>query len=227
MANIIGEPLSKFVQDQIKKRQEVQGSGVNSYRTPEQISYLNSKTAWIKMASAVEISTKRLEAEGLRSGFNEAGLAKYAVLFDGTSRLDGKILTPRGSVLGKNGIWDYYDGAYSVNASKSGNISEFGLTPMPGIESVDIKCINRGSTKKASVKMKCYTPEQFKIIDLLYLRIGYTMFIEWGWNPYFDNNGNLKSDYFTLIEDSDGFFNPIWKIIIFLYKGFFVTIIFK
>jgi hypothetical protein len=211
MANIIGEPLPQFVQDQIKKRQEVQGSGVSSYRTPEQISYLNSKTAWIKMASAVEISSKRIEAEGLHPDFNGPGLAKYAVLFDGTSRLDGKILTPRGSVLGKNGIWDYYDGAYSVNASKSGNISEFGLTPMPGIESIDIKCMNRGSIKQATVKVKCYTPEQFKIIDLLYLRMSYTVFLEWGWAPYFDNNGKLQTDYHTLIESPDGFFNPKWK----------------
>lgn len=211
MANVIGEPLLKFVQDQIETRQKAQGSGVASYRTPEQISYLNSKTAWIKMASAVEVSSKRIEAEGLRSDFNESGLAKYAVLFDGVSRLNGKELIPRGSVFGKNGIWDYYDGAYSVSANKNENVSEFGLAPMPGIESVDIKCINRGSTKKASVKLKCYTPEQFKIIDLLYLRIGYTMFIEWGWAPYLDNNGNLKSDYFTLIEDPDGFFSPKWK----------------
>jgi hypothetical protein len=211
MANIIGEPLSQFVQDQIKTRQEVQGSGVSSYRTPEQISYLNSKTAWVKMASAVEISSKRIEAENLHPDLNGTGLAKYAVLFDGTSRLNGKILTPRGSVLNKNGIWDSYDGAYTVNASQTGNVSEFGLTPMPGIENVDIKCINRGSTKKATVKIKCYTPEQFKIIDLLYLRIGYTMFIEWGWNPYFDNSGKLQTDYHTLIEASDGFFDSKWK----------------
>ena len=209
MANIIGEPLSKVVQDQIKIRQETQGSGVVSYRTPEQIAYLNSKTAWVKMASAVEISTKRLEAEKLKNLKGDE-LAKYAVLFDGTSKLNGQVLTPRGSVLGENGIWGD-NGAYTVNASSNGSISEFGLTPMPGIESVDIKCINRGSTKKATVKLKCYTPEQFKIIDLLYLRIGYTMFIEWGWAPYFNNKGNLNSDYFTLIEDPDGFFNPKWK----------------
>jgi len=211
MASIIGEPLPGFVQKQIEKRQEVQGSGVSSYRTPEQISYLNSKTAWVKMASAVEVSTKRIEAEGLNSDLNGPGLAKYAVLFDGISRLSGKTLTPRGSVLNKNGIWDSYDGAYTVNASQTGNVSEFGLTPMPGIESVDIKCMNRGSVKQATVKIKCYTPEQFKIIDLLYLRMSYTVFLEWGWAPYIDNSGNLQTNYATLIEASDGFFDPKWK----------------
>jgi hypothetical protein len=213
MANIIGEPLSQYVQNQIKKRQETHGSGVSSYRTPEQIAYLNSKTAWIKMASAVEVSTKRIESEKLHINFHGSYLAKYAVLFDGVSRLpDGSTkLIPRGSVLGKNGIWDSYDGSYTVNASTDTNISEFGLVPMPGIESVDIKCINRGSVKKATVKLKCYSPEQFKIIDLLYLRIGYTMFIEWGWAPYFDNNGTLQSDYFSLIEAEDGFFSQKWK----------------
>jgi hypothetical protein len=162
------------------------------------------------MASAVEVSTKRIEAEGLSSDLNGTGLAKYAVLFDGTSKLNGKVLTPRGSVLGENGIWGK-NGAYTVNASSNGSISEFGLTPMPGIESVDIKCMNRGSTKQATVKLKCYTPEQFKIIDLLYLRMSYTVLLEWGWAPYFDNSGNLKSDYHTLIEDPSGFFDPKWK----------------
>jgi len=213
MANVIGEPLSGFVKNQIKKRQEIQGSGVTSYRSSKEIAYLNSKTAWIKMASAVEISSDRINAELLHIDFHGSYLARYAILFDGVSRLpkDSKELIPRGSTPGKNAIWNLYDGAYTVNASKSSKVSEFGLVPMPGIESVDIKCINRGSIKKATVKLKCFSPEQFKIIDLLYLRIGYTMFIEWGWAPYFSNDGTFNSNYHTLIEAEDGFFAQKWR----------------
>jgi hypothetical protein len=205
MADIVGEPISSIIAQQINERQKAHGSGVpGNPREPKYHAYLNSKTAWIKLASAVEVTPGRLSSEGLSGEFSYEGLAKYAVLFDGTSRLEGTTLRPRGTFDGKNNIWDKYDGAYGTG--------EFGLTPMPGIESADIQCLNRGSIKKATVQIKCYSPEQFKILDLLYLRIGYTVLLEWGWSPYLDNSGTLQKDYFTLTEQgSGGFFDSSWK----------------
>ncbi len=228
MANIIGEPLSEYVYSQINARQKAHGSGTSgNYRTPEQIAYLNSKTAWVKMASGVMVTPKRLLDEkdsanhSINSGYAWDILAQNFVLFGGISEYikgtgsnDG-YLKPRGT-YNSNNIYGWNTGTYSVNPYSTKSYSptgEFGLAPMPGIESVDIKCQNRGSTKKVSVKLKCYTPEQFKVIDLLYLRIGYTMFIEWGWAPYLDNNDTLIHDYATLMESSgQGFFNKeYWK----------------
>ena len=223
MANIIGEPLASYVYNQIKTRQKIHGSGTfNNPRTPEYISYLNSKTAWVKMASGVRVTPERLKNETDSHGHsinpNNAwdALAKNYILFSGISRLINDKLQPRGtSNNGANNIYGWYDGTYNVNPFATSNdiTGEFGLTPMPGIESVDVKCQNRGSIKKASVKLKCYSPEQFKIIDLLYLRIGYTMFIEWGWAPYMKDSDTLVSDYATLIErESTGFFDyDYWK----------------
>ena len=71
---------------------------------------------------------------------------------------------------------------------------------MPGIIDASVKCENRGSIKKATVNIKCYSPEQFRILEVLYLRLGYTLFLEWGWSNYLDNDGKLHSDYSTLIE---------------------------
>jgi len=224
MANIIGEPLSGYVAEQIKARQKVHGSGtLNNPRTPEYLAYLNSKTAWVKMASSVTVTPDRLKNEtdsagnSINSTYEGVNLAKKFILFSGISELEGGKLKPRGTYSpGDNNIYGWNTGTYSVNpfsTSTSSPTGEFGLTPMPGIESVDVKCQNRGSIKKVSVKLKCYSPEQFKIIDLLYLRIGYTMFIEWGWAPYLDNSGNLVKDYPTLIEQSgQGFFDvDYWK----------------
>ena len=56
VGNIVGEPFKKYVNDQIKTRQEVYGSGFNNSRTPEQINYLNSKLSWVKMASSVIVN---------------------------------------------------------------------------------------------------------------------------------------------------------------------------
>ena len=65
---------------------------------------------------------------------------------------------------------------------------------MPGITSADIKYRNRGSVRETTVNIKAYNKTQFNIIDLLYLRLGYTVLLEWGWAPYIDNSGNIKND---------------------------------
>ena len=215
MSKTVGDIINPIIQKQIQIRQKAHGLGSSPLdpRSPESHSYLNSKTSWVKMASGVNITAERLKKEGLKEGFSWEGLAKYAVLFGGLSRLEDTTLIHRGDTDGKNNIWDYYDGSYNVNASfTTQETSEFGLVPMPGIESVDVKCLNRGSIKEANVKIKCYSPEQFQIIDLLYLRIGYTMFIEWGWSPYLNNDNELIADYHTLIEQKEwGFFDKKWQ----------------
>ena len=208
MPNIIGEQIPKYVSTQINKRQEAHGSGQDGKeRTPEQISYLNSKTAWVKLASGVSLNSKRAGDELIESKFADAQLAKKHVLFNGTSGLSNTLQTD----LNGNQYYpleqrNTFNDKYNVNATTTG-FSEFGYVPMPGIESAEIKCMNRGSIKRATVKIKCYSPEQFHILDLLYMRIGYTMLLEWGNSLYLDNDGKLQEMGFTLVEDPDGFFS--------------------
>ena len=180
MPNIIGEPFLDYVNNQIDDRQTVHGS---KSRTSDQLAYLNSKTAWVKLASSVKINDKFQNKEGFKLN---GELAKEYVLFSGFSSLNGSTLSPREKVFDK----------YS---SKS-----FGLVPMPGIVDASVKCENRGSIKKATVNIKCYSPEQFRILEVLYLRLGYTVFLEFGWSSYLDG-GTLKNTSSTLIETE--FFN--------------------
>ena len=183
MPNIIGEPFLDYVNNQINDRQTVHGS---KSRTSDQLAYLNSKTAWVKLASSVKIDgTFKSTDPEIKSGGWDA-LAKEYVLFSGFSSLNGSTLLPREKVFDK----------YS---SKS-----FGLVPMPGIVDASVKCENRGSIKKATVNIKCYSPEQFRILEVLYLRLGYTVFLEFGWSSYLDG-GTLKNTSSTLIETE--FFN--------------------
>ena len=69
MANLLGEPYDDYVSSQIKARQRVYGS---KNRTIEQISYLNSTNAWIKLASGVSIDKTRLAI--LRQNNNQMAL---------------------------------------------------------------------------------------------------------------------------------------------------------
>jgi hypothetical protein len=214
MPNIIGEPFKNYVAQQINARQKAHGSGTNgTSRTPEQITYLNSKTAWVKLASGIKINDTRVQTEGIRPDLAWGQLARNYILYGGVSSLQEGYLKQRGTYSDANNVWDYIKGTYNVSARTTGNKStgEYGLSPMPGIVGAEIKSLNRGSIKRAEVTIKCYTPDQFQIIDLLYLRLGYTMFLEWGWSPYLDNSGKLVSNYTTLIESENGFFSDKWK----------------
>ena len=215
MANIIGEPFKSYVKKQITARQKAHGSGVDGNpRTPDYLSYLNSNTSWVKLASGISIDSARVTKEGLSSlGYTGDTLAKRHVLFSGMSDLyESDKLKQRGtnSDLSQN-ITDSHWGMYNVTATN--NPSEYGLTPMPGITSAEIKSLNRGSIKRATVNIKCYNPEQFKIIDLLYLRIGYTVFLEWGNTLFLDSNkpnNPITTQPYTLIEHENGFFSKKW-----------------
>ena len=177
---LLGEPIRPEVAKQINLRQKKHG--ITAGRDSETYRYLNTKTAWIKLASSVKIN-------------DSSDIAKANVLFGGVSSLSGNVLNQRTKTFGSTeGSYDY---------KNSGN---FGYIPMPGLISAEIKCLNRGSIKKATVELKVQSADQFDTIEKLYLRLGYTVLLEWGWGTYFDNDGKLQTNYYTLTEDPNGFF---------------------
>ena len=189
---IIGEEIEGYVQNQITARQTLHGSGVGhtgNLRTDKQINLLNSNTSWIKLASGVSISkSNRLTELGLPTSLIGMGLAKNNILFSGTSKLI-------------NGQLEQREGFLPRDANSSYTYGSFGFSPMPGIISADIKTLTRGSLKKATVKLIANNKQQFDIIDLLYMRLGYTVLFEWGNSIYTTNGKDKKTLGNTLIED--------------------------
>ena len=51
---------------------------------------------------------------------------------------------------------------------------------MPGILSATIEHLSNGTICRATIKVKAYNRTQFEIIDTLYLRLGYSLLLEWG-----------------------------------------------
>jgi hypothetical protein len=213
---LIGDQIPGYVQEQIKARQRTHGSGVLSDRTDQQLAYLNSKTAFIKLASGVSVSETKLQDMGYPQDFIKnnkgMGLAKNHVLFGGYSTFEPitkkeGILNQRDTFLGKNGAYEGY--------------TDWGIIPMPGIESIEVKSLTRGSLKKATVKLTAQNRDQLAILDLLYLRLGYTVMIEWGWGIYLKNpkpgetdetlkSGTVEKMYTSIIEDlENGFFKKV------------------
>jgi hypothetical protein len=184
MSKIVGEEIPSYVAQQINERQAAQGKTKN--RTDQDMLYLNARTSWIKLASGVN-----------KDG--SSNLAQSNILFNGVSLGGGddNALEQKQSFRSK---YNYGPTKYNYG------VSEYGYQPMPGIVSADIRCMNRGSIKRATVQIKAFTPEQFNTLDELYLRIGYTMFLEWGHSIYLKNDGSLEKMGYTLIEADKGFF---------------------
>lgn len=200
---IIGEKLPGYVIDQINQRQSsnLHGSGVNTeFRTANQLNVLNSNTSWVKLASGVSITdSQRLKDIGFTQTEAEAnlrlGLAKRNILFGGVASLVDVNGRPFDKLQQREGF-------LPRDPNSSYTYGSYGFSPMPGIESVDIKTLNRGSIKKATVKLKANNKQQFGIIDLLYMRLGYTVLLEWGNSLFIDNESGRKTILrSTLIED--------------------------
>lgn len=191
------------VQKQLKARQTAISQRTQFQGNSTTIQYLNSRNAWIKMSSSVNIVTPGGDPNGT------SDLAKSYVLQGGILASDGK---PRVGVGG--GI----DQAYSTQ-SPSGQIYQRGLRPMPGITSVDIKSKSAyGSLREIVVNFQCWDIKQLEDLELLYMRPNYSVLVEWGWLPYLKaNNEGLPVGIETNIQYYDKLFKDtppketIWK----------------
>jgi len=174
------------VQKQIKKRQD---SIYN--RTPQTIQYYNSRNAWIRMTSSVEVND------------DKGALANKNILLGGILSNDKKL---------RSGIGNS-DQAYST-VTTGGVLNRFGIRPMPGITSIDVKSKSAyGSLREVTVNFQCWDIRQLEELELLYMRPGYTVLIEWGWTPYLDNDGELQTnvDFYDSVLKADKTKEQIWK----------------
>jgi LAS superfamily LD-carboxypeptidase LdcB len=230
--NILGEEFKKYVFDQIDVRQSIHGAGGQSSllnRDPKYLNYLNNRNAWVKMASGISLVDKidgeklpekltglsRLQSISNDLGdsssniilkkYNSTGLAKNFVLFNTLSNLNFEKGNQKfENYTFRSGIQRSQESWLDVDSSYGFGGTAMGFQPTPGIIDVSIDCVNRGSIRKATVTLKAYNRYQFSIIEMLYLRLGYTMMLEWGWDKYAVKNGNdydIQDTGNTIIED--------------------------
>ena len=184
MANIIGEGFNDYVINQITQREIIHGA---VFRNNQQLSYLNSNTAYVKLMSSVDIKeTDRFLDKSLKASIESIGLgsnlAKNLVLFGGVYNADKNRLNS-GITTGNSVINGF---AYGFGGN------EFGVSPMPGIENASVEALNRGSLRKASITITAHNRLQFEMIETLYLRLGFTVLLEWGHTIYVDNSGKIQ-----------------------------------
>jgi LAS superfamily LD-carboxypeptidase LdcB len=198
--NVVGEAVSDYISEQIRIRQKIYGSANASTRPLAETLFLNQRIAFVRLVSGVNIddaSKLRGDIKNIIISNNLTGnkLASKFTLFAGTTERDTSLNTDfQSSGVIRDGS-SINNGAYGLGGL------DFGLKPMPGITSVDIKSENRGSLRTANIKIKAWNTTQFDIIDLLYLRLGYSILLEWGNVSYAGNNGEIQPDNpFTLVD---------------------------
>jgi len=196
-----GEGMFKWVKKQVDARQKIYGKKEN--RTLEEINYLNNRKPWIKLASSVSVKDSvKLSKAGLLQYGQGRNLAKNFVLFNGVS-------INTGDGLGKgfrSGIGLGNDVAYGIGGK------DFGYKPMPAIESVTLSTKGSyGGLKEATIKIFAYNKQQFDIIELLYLRLGYSVLLEFGHSQYIDNSNQVRQMGPTM-TDTTWFDNAFFEI---------------
>ena len=178
MSNIVGEGFAEQIILQVEQRQKIHGSIT---RKEETLHYLNNRSGWVRLVSSVNVDTSVAKQRGI--DLSGSDLAKNYILFNGTPTTSGK---PRSGIATDKSITN--NNAYGLGGL------EFGLRPMPGIIQASVKTETRGSLKTATIQIEANNRTQFDIIDLLYMRLGYSMLLEWGHSSYYKNNGEYEKD---------------------------------
>ena len=151
----------------------------------------------------------KLKAIGLTNTDRFLGteLAKKSVLFNSLSEVnptkydDNGKTTQKGNYKQRTGVLSGNAEVWNDNFAYGLGGTTFGIVPPPGIESVNIECMNRGSIREAKVVLKAQNKFQFELIELLYLRLGYSMMLEWGWDKFKNRKDELQTTGNTIIED--------------------------
>ena len=217
---VFGRPLSGSTLDAINIKQRLLGERYDTETIALARHYFNSRSPWVRLSSGVRIyDLEKAEYFGVQLG-NQ--LAKENILtafdeFENSAVLDSTLS-------------DYYGGFHSVGRSSTigGTVSydEFGPRPRPGITNVSTTVHGMyGSLKTTTVNFKCWTPLQLDILDVLYMRPGYTVVLEMGYSHYVResesgfyeiNDDIVPIDIFsdTYISEESNNFNKIYKDIV-------------
>jgi len=182
--NLIGESFDEFVNEQIKKRQQKLGL---AGRDNSNLIWQNSKTSFIKLTSMVNVidtETINLKRYEWLQNANLKGsdLAKTFVLDTGLTDTKNNPNKISQGVTNNTSLINNF--AYGLGGT------EFGINPIPGVTSLVVKHKNDGSLREAQIQLKAYNKVQFEILDLLYLRLGYSVVVEWGNTLFWENSNN-------------------------------------
>lgn len=196
--SILGGPLDPGVVKQLNLRKNVV-SKTNS-RRPQDIQYLNGVTGWVKATSSVDRSEVKLVSfSGTFTSTTTANSQKtssttttiYNTKVDSTNAKNFKL---EGGTSQSTRGFDPQVGFLLGNENSSYKTStEYGFIPAPGITSFAVQSQNLyGTLRTATLTFTVHSPEDFSIMEELYLRPGMSILLEWGHSLYLRNDSTSQ-----------------------------------
>lgn len=175
--------------------------------------YDSKSGTYVEKEENISTGEQRLRDLGITNTglFTGNQLARKSVLFNSLTEVNPAIyknIDPtdenyktEGSHNFRSGVIDTKPNSLWNDKSYGLGSNDFGIVPPPGLISAKVNCKNRGSIREATVVIKAYNLFQFELIELLYLRLGYTMMLEWGWDKFENSKGEIQNVGNTIIED--------------------------
>jgi hypothetical protein len=171
--NIAGSPFQPYVKDQIDLRKEIVSK---ESRSTSDLLWLTNRNSWIRISSGADVDDDNANFPNEKGNILSKKYILQAGLADHTGGDNSYQIR---SGLGPNG-------AYGIGGT------EFGFKPMPGLENLSIKTGGKlGTLREATFEFTCYNMKQLEIMNALYMKLGFSVLIEWGHTPYLDNKGTL------------------------------------
>ena len=203
---ILGETFNDYVKQQIDVRQSKLALGNRDDNT---LKFITSKTSFLRLTSGIDISEDKAQSLGV-TGLSGPLLAQQYVLE--AAKFNNRFTSNIG--YSADGFSSNFNTSYGFNSDPS-----FGLVPPPGLTTATINTLNRGTLREATFNIICHNLYQFKIINALFLKLKYSLLLEWGHTLYFNNTSNsplstpieipnLSGDFLTGIS-SDQLLNKI------------------
>jgi hypothetical protein len=174
---ILGESFKDYVNSQVYMRQ----NKLSSFnKDNELLSYLTSNTTFVRLTSGVDVTSDILNDYGLPQNLAGNELAKRYILE--AARFNNSFSA---------------DVGYNLTSPSYGFASspEYGFMPPPGITQIAVKSLNRGTIREATIQLMCHNVTQLYIISILFLKLKYSLLLEWGHTVYYNNSGQLVQGF--------------------------------
>ena len=224
------ESITEYVKTQLERRQELiqvhedrsgRGGrgrvGVTNFPPGAWHAYTTNKYCNLRMSSCVDITTNELleldlKVKGVQieKHYMGSGLAKAYIL------QGGQLLNPRGAKTpamrrGFPGGGRPLGGVYGDPMARADAADDYGIVPMPGITKMTVRTKSAyGSLKEAKVDFVCHNLRQLAVLEILYMRPGYPVLLEWGNSPYISNKGKIEKGL-TFVSDIAEFWGSTYK----------------
>ena len=215
--SIFKESFRDYVKNQLKVRQRIISRGNSDIGSTSRLAghqnlapgafyAYGEKQCVIRMASLVDLMEDiGLDLGGSRfESYKGETFARNFILEGGVfptyarNTDDGVVVREIQQVRGgfpkpsKKVNLSYGDPSIAADPSSDG----YGAVPMPGIVDANIETKSAyGSLRSAKVNFVCHNLRQLEILELLYMRPGYPVLMEWGWSPYIKNDGKIENTF--------------------------------